>query len=60
MIQESSFTTDWYTSVEKNYKNLDHNLLDKVTHALYLLEKLADTSLNFVFKGGTLVWQHFF
>lgn len=53
MIQESSFTTDWYASVENNYQNLDHNLLDKVTHALYLLEKLTDTQLEFIFKGGT-------
>ncbi|MFK5281319.1 nucleotidyl transferase AbiEii/AbiGii toxin family protein, partial [Lacticaseibacillus paracasei] len=53
MIQESSFTTNWYTSLEKNYRNLDHNLLDKVTHALYLLENITDTHLKFVFKGGT-------
>ena len=53
MIKESSFTADWYSSVEKDYQKLDHNLLDKVTHALYLLEKLTDTQLEFIFKGGT-------
>lgn len=53
MIQEQSFTTDWYASLEQNYKNLDFNLLDKATHALYLLERLTDTKISFVFKGGT-------
>lgn len=53
MILEKSFTTEWYNSLNKDYNNLDHNLLDKVTHAFYLLEKLTDTHLKFIFKGGT-------
>lgn len=53
MILENSLTTEWYDSLNKAYKNTDRNLLDKVTHAFYLLEKLSDTSLTFIFKGGT-------
>ncbi|MCQ9210848.1 nucleotidyl transferase AbiEii/AbiGii toxin family protein [Granulicatella seriolae] len=53
MILEQSLTTEWYDSVKLEYNNLDPNLLDKVTHAFYLLEKLTDTSLPFIFKGGT-------
>lgn len=53
MIKEESLTTNWYNKLTQENKNLDRNLLDKVTHALYLLEKLADTNLNFIFKGGT-------
>lgn len=53
MITEKSLTTDWYNKLNHDYKKLDHNLLDKVTHAFYLLEKLTDRELNFIFKGGT-------
>lgn len=53
MITEKSLTTDWYTRLNQDYKKLDHNLLDKVTHALYLLEKLTEVDLKFIFKGGT-------
>ncbi|EAF1795625.1 nucleotidyl transferase AbiEii/AbiGii toxin family protein [Listeria monocytogenes] len=53
MILERSLTTEWYDLLKQDYKNPDRNLLDKVAHAFYLLEKLTDTSLKFVFKGGT-------
>lgn len=53
MILEKSLTTEWYDSLNQDYKNSDRNLLDKVTHAFYLLEKLTDTPLKFIFKGGT-------
>ncbi|GMG69291.1 nucleotidyl transferase AbiEii/AbiGii toxin family protein [Tetragenococcus halophilus] len=53
MINEESLTTSWYNKLTQDDKNLDRTLLDKVTHALYLLEKLTDTNLNFIFKGGT-------
>lgn len=53
MILEKSLTMEWYVSLIQDYKNLDYNLLDKVTHAFYLLEKLTDTPLEFIFKGGT-------
>lgn len=53
MILETSLTIEWYDNINIDYKKLDRNLLDKVTHAFYLLEKLSDTHLNFIFKGGT-------
>jgi len=53
MINEKSLTVDWYDKLRQVNKKLDRNLLDKVTHAFYLLEKLTDTNLNFIFKGGT-------
>lgn len=53
MITEKSLTADWYQELNKQYGNLDRNLFDKVTHALYLLEKLAESKLPFIFKGGT-------
>lgn len=53
MILEKSLTKAWYDSLNQDYKNSDCNLLDKVTHAFYLLEKLTDTPLSFIFKGGT-------
>ncbi|MBF2504125.1 nucleotidyl transferase AbiEii/AbiGii toxin family protein [Listeria marthii] len=53
MIKERSLTTEWYDSLNQDNKNLDRNLLDKVAHAFYLLEKLTDTPLQFIFKGGT-------
>lgn len=53
MILDTSLTTEWYDHLSQHYKNLDRNLLDKVTHAFYLLEKLTETPLTFIFKGGT-------
>ncbi|MCI3028798.1 nucleotidyl transferase AbiEii/AbiGii toxin family protein [Desemzia sp. C1] len=53
MISENSLTTEWYENLTQEYTNLDRNLFDKVTHAFYLLEKLSDSQLDFIFKGGT-------
>lgn len=53
MITEKSLTADWYQEINERYGNLDRNLFDKVTHAFYLLEMLAESSLPFIFKGGT-------
>ena len=53
MITEKSLTADWYPEINERYGNLDRNLFDKVTHAFYLLEMLAESKLPFVFKGGT-------
>lgn len=53
MINEKSLTAEWYLELTGQYKNLDRNLFDKVTHALYLLEKLSESSMPFIFKGGT-------
>ena len=53
MITENSLTADWYLELNKQYGNLDRNLFDKVTHAFLILEKLAESKLPFIFKGGT-------
>lgn len=53
MILKESFTKSWYDELNQNEKNLDYNLIDKVTHAFYLLEKLTDMPIKFIFKGGT-------
>lgn len=36
------FNYEWYDEINQTYVNLDRNLLDKVTHAFYLLEKLSN------------------
>lgn len=53
MITDKSLTADWYREINERYGNLDRNLFDKVTHAFYLLEMLAESKLPFIFKGGT-------
>jgi hypothetical protein len=53
MITEKTISADWLHEVNVHYKNVDRNLLDKVTHAFYLLEQLSKTDLEFIFKGGT-------
>lgn len=52
MITQNSFTKDWICQVSKRYK-ADNILVEKSIRALSLLEGLSETSLPFVFKGGT-------
>ena len=52
MITQHSFTTDWIDQVSKRYK-ADKILVEKSIRALSLLEGLSESSLPFVFKGGT-------
>ncbi len=52
MITQHSFTTDWINQVSKRYK-ADKILVEKSIRALSLLEGLSESSLPFVFKGGT-------
>jgi len=52
MIKPSSFTHDWICKVSKENK-ADRILVEKAIRALALLEGLANSSLPFVFKGGT-------
>ena len=52
MILKECFTDEFIssragTSIEKK------KIYEKVVHAFYLLEKLANTNLYFIFKGGT-------
>jgi len=48
-----TFEKEWFEEKKKDMGNIDRNLFDKVIHAFYLLEKLAETKMEFVFKGGT-------
>ena len=52
MILKECFTDAFITSHAGD--NIDKKrIYEKVVHAFYLLEKVADTGLPFVFKGGT-------
>ena len=52
MITQKSITKEWIEQVSKTQK-ADKILVEKVIRALILLEGLAESGLNFVFKGGT-------
>lgn len=52
MIKQESTTLEWIERVAKSQK-ADKILVEKVIRALILLEGLAESSLSFVFKGGT-------
>lgn len=58
MITQHSFTTDWTNQVSKRYK-ADKILVEKSIRALSLLEGLSESSLPFVFKGGTALMLMF-
>ena len=52
MITQKSISKEWIEHVSKTQK-ADKILVEKVIQALILLEGLAESGLNFVFKGGT-------
>ncbi len=55
MITNKSLTKEWIESFRKqaDYKKIDPALLEKMIHALILVEKLAQQNIEFIFKGGT-------
>ncbi|OSY87552.1 hypothetical protein WH52_10635 [Tenacibaculum holothuriorum] len=55
MIDNKSFTKEWLDSfrVKKEHKSINVTILEKMVHALSLLEHLKLAGLDFVFKGGT-------
>jgi hypothetical protein len=57
MIHEITYTREWIVKKSSDYKRgkkkADPTLIEKVTKAFYLLEELAKTNLDFIFKGGT-------
>lgn len=57
MIQETTYTKEWIVKKSNDHKRgkkkADPTLIEKVTKALHLLEELAKTDLEFIFKGGT-------
>lgn len=58
MIKPSSITHEWICKVAKENK-ADRILVEKAIRALALLEGLANTSLPFIFKGGTALMLMF-
>jgi len=53
MIDNYCFTPEWLLEKRKTYRKADPSIIEKVVHALYLLQRLTQTSLPFIFKGGT-------
>ena len=53
MILPSSYSQDWITAKRESYPKSDPTIIEKVIYALTLVEQLAQTSLSFIFKGGT-------
>lgn len=57
MINKICFTTDWLDRKRKELKT-DPYLLERALHAFALLGHLAESGLDFVFKGGTSLLLH--
>ena len=52
MIAEVSLSQEWITAKQKKYVK-DPSIIESMIHALYLLERLQESGLEFIFKGGT-------
>jgi len=52
MIDIKSLSADWLGEKRIKYGN-DPTIMESMVHALYLLEQLKLTGLDFIFKGGT-------
>ncbi len=57
MIINESFTKEWIDSFinPRAKKKIQPDLLEKMIHALALLEHLAQNEVNYIFKGGTCI-----
>ncbi len=53
MISDKTLNLDWINSVSKKNRNADKILIEKVIRVLMLLEGLAESGMDFIFKGGT-------
>jgi predicted nucleotidyltransferase component of viral defense system len=53
MINKESLTIEWLKGTSAKFRNTDIILVEKTVRALYLLEGLVESGLEFVFKGGT-------
>ncbi len=55
MISPTTYSPEWISSInnQKEYKGVNPALFEKMIYAFSLLEGLAQTGLNFIFKGGT-------
>jgi len=52
MIKNESLSADWISERRKKYSK-DPAIMEAMIYALYLLENLKKTGLEFTFKGGT-------
>jgi len=52
MIDIKSLSAEWLSTKQANYKK-DPSIMESMIYALYLLEQLQLTGLDFIFKGGT-------
>ena len=53
MISDKTLNLDWINHISRNNRNVDKILIEKVVRALLLLEGLAESGMDFIFKGGT-------
>jgi hypothetical protein len=55
MINPACFEKEWIENFrkQKEFSRINPPVLEKMIHALYLLQNLKKQGLNFVFKGGT-------
>ena len=55
MIEDKCFKKEWIESFkdQKEHKKINGQILEKMIHALHLLELLKIYELDFIFKGGT-------
>ena len=52
MIDTASLSAEWLAEKRQQYKK-DPGIIEGMIHALYLLDQLQLTGLDFIFKGGT-------
>ena len=58
MISPSCHTVDWIESQRAGFGTADPIILEKAIYALTLLDLLATSDIEFVFKGGTALLLH--
>ncbi|MBN1548267.1 MAG: nucleotidyl transferase AbiEii/AbiGii toxin family protein [Syntrophaceae bacterium] len=58
MIVEKCFSPDWITEQKNKGLSANRPIIEKSIRALALLGHLAETGLDFVFKGGTSLLLH--
>lgn len=58
MITPHTLTREWILQVSREHE-ADTGLVEKLNRALYLLEGLVESNLDFIFKGGTALVLHF-
>lgn len=55
MIKEETFAAEWLEQFRKQiqYRKINPPVFEKMVYALLLLERLVQSGLEFIFKGGT-------